>query len=97
MHAMTHSPPSASCLWQAAACVVLLVLLQRRCPLQLAGGDALRRSLGYLGSTGLLALRTLAIMGVFAVATSLAARTDPAHAAAHQIAFQVRMLGTGCT
>lgn len=72
---------------------MLLVLLLRRCQLGLAGGEALRRSLGYLRSTGLLALRTLAIMGVYALGTSLAARTDPAHAAAHQIGFQVRCPG----
>ncbi|KAL4458004.1 hypothetical protein ABPG75_012869 [Micractinium tetrahymenae] len=74
---------------QAAACAVLLAMLARRCPLGLVGGESLSRTLGYLRSTGLLALRTLAIMGVYSLATSLAARTDPAHAAAHQIAFQV--------
>lgn len=42
---------------------MLLALLARRCPLALVGGAALQRSLGYLRNTGLLALRTLAIMG----------------------------------
>lgn len=74
---------------QAVACVALLMRLQRRCPLQLVGGAALKSSAGYLKSTGLLALRTLAVMGAYALATSLVARTDAAHAAAHQIAFQV--------
>lgn len=86
------SPPLLSCeCQQAVACVVLLVLLARRCPLRLVGGAALQRSLQYLGNTGLLALRTMAIMAVYALATSLAARTDPTHAAAHQIAYQARM------
>lgn len=38
---------------------------------------------------GLLALRTVAISGTFALATSLAARSDLAHAAAHQICLQL--------
>lgn len=82
---------------QAVACAVLLVLLRRRCTPQLVGSTAaVRASLGYLRSTGLLALRTLAVMGVFALATSLAARTDPIQAAAHQITFQVRLRLRAC-
>ncbi len=38
---------------------------------------------------GLLALRTVAISGTFALATSLAAKSDLAHAAAHQICLQL--------
>ncbi|EFN58423.1 hypothetical protein CHLNCDRAFT_140379 [Chlorella variabilis] len=75
---------------QAAAVAVLLAMLRRRVPLRLAGGASLAHSLRSLGSTGLLALRTLGVMGVYSLATSLAARTQPAHAAAHQIAFQAR-------
>lgn len=37
-------------------------MLQRRCPLRLVGGESLSRTLGYLQSTGLLSLRTLAVM-----------------------------------
>jgi len=44
---------------------------------------------GIVISTGLLAVRTVAISGTFAVATSLAARSDLAHAAAHQICIQL--------
>lgn len=39
--------------------------------------------------TGLLAFRSVAISGTFAVATSMSARTDNSHAAAHQICFQL--------
>lgn len=80
---------------QAAACVVLLAMLQQRCPLRLVGGESLSRTLGYLRSTGLLALRTLAVMAVYSLATSLAARSGTAHAAAHQIAFQVGPAASG--
>lgn len=38
---------------------------------------------------GLLALRTIAITTTFALGTSLAARSDTAHAAAHQICLQL--------
>ena len=75
---------------------MLLARLQRRCSLRLVGGAALQRSLQYLRPTGLLALRTLAVTALFSLATSLAARTDPAHAAAHQIAFQVGWLRQPC-
>lgn len=40
-------------------------------------------------AAGLVALRTVAISGTFALATSLAARSDLAHAAAHQICIQL--------
>ena len=40
-------------------------------------------------SAGNLAIRSLAISGTFAVATSMAARTDSVHTAAHQICLQV--------
>ncbi len=38
--------------------------------------------------------RTVAIGGTFALAASLAARSDPAHAAAHQACLQVRHAGS---
>ena len=38
---------------------------------------------------GLLALRTTAIAGTFAIATAVAARIDVAHAAGHQICLQL--------
>lgn len=44
---------------------------------------------GTVISSGLLALRTVAISGTFAVATSLAAQSDLVHAAAHQICIQL--------
>jgi Na+-driven multidrug efflux pump len=40
-------------------------------------------------SAGLLAVRTVAITSTFALGTSLAARSDTAHAAAHQICLQL--------
>lgn len=43
---------------------------------------------------GLLMARTVAIGGTFALAASLAARSDPAHAAAHQACLQVRRAGS---
>ena len=68
---------------------MLLLLLHRRVALRPAGASALQGTLAFLRPTGLLALRTLAVTSVYSLATSLAARTDPAHAAAHQIAFQI--------
>ncbi len=38
--------------------------------------------------------RTVAIGGTFALAASLAARSDPAHAAAHQACLQVHHAGS---
>lgn len=38
---------------------------------------------------GLLALRTVAITATFALATAMAARSDVAHAASHQICLQM--------
>ena len=38
---------------------------------------------------GLLGLRTAAVAGTFAVATSVASRTDAAHAAAYQVCLQL--------
>ena len=43
----------------------------------------------YLRPTGLLMARTLFVTSIFALATSLASRTDATHAAAHTIAFQI--------
>lgn len=48
-----------------------------------------KEAIKFLGPTGQLTVRTLAITAVFAVGTGLAARTDSAHAAAYQIAFQI--------
>lgn len=44
---------------------------------------------GVHAHAGLLALRTAAITATFALATALAARTDVAHAAGHQICLQL--------
>ena len=41
------------------------------------------------GGPGLLSLRTAAITGVFALATAMAAQSDVAHAAGHQICLQL--------
>ena len=51
--------------------------------------EAERRLLMPRLCAGLLALRTVAISGTFALATSLAAKSDLAHAAAHQICLQL--------
>ena len=45
---------------------------------------------------GLLMARTVAIAGTFALAASLAASSDPAHAAAHQACLQVHFWGLAC-
>jgi len=77
---------------------VLAAMLTRRMRFRFhsrlsASEGGVRRALSgaweYVKPTGLLTVRTLAIIAVFAVATGLAARTDGAHAAAHQIAFQL--------
>ncbi|CAK0735532.1 hypothetical protein CVIRNUC_000596 [Coccomyxa viridis] len=74
---------------QAIAGGWLIYRLKQRYPLRMAGRDAMKNLSKFLGPTGLLALRTVAISGTFALATSLAARSDLAHAAAHQICLQL--------
>lgn len=82
---------SAVAVSQAVSGVALAIVLIRRLGLSvdMIRGDAVTDALQYLRPTGLLTLRTIAITSVFAVATGLVARTDAAHAAAHQIAFQL--------
>ncbi len=74
----------------AAAAVHVLSLATHPCP---SLEEAARRQQGHLITVihcaGLLALRTVAISGTFALATSLAAKSDLAHAAAHQICLQL--------
>ena len=54
------------------------------------GGDAERvGSLSLVGRTGLLALRSMGVVGVFTLATSLATRSGATYAAAHQVAVQL--------
>ncbi|EIE26724.1 hypothetical protein COCSUDRAFT_46203 [Coccomyxa subellipsoidea C-169] len=74
---------------QGAAALWLIASLSRKYSLSLAGRSAMASLSSFLGPTGLLALRTVAISGTFALATSLAARSDLAHAAAHQICLQL--------
>ncbi|BDA40630.1 Protein DETOXIFICATION 44, chloroplastic [Coccomyxa sp. Obi] len=74
---------------EGAAAAWLIASLGRKYSLSLAGRSAMASLPSFLGPTGLLALRTVAISGTFALATSLAARSDLAHAAAHQICIQL--------
>ncbi|KAK9916841.1 hypothetical protein WJX75_007700 [Coccomyxa subellipsoidea] len=74
---------------EGAAAFWLIASLGRKYSLSLAGRSAMASLSSFLGPTGLLALRTVAISGTFALATSLAARSDLAHAAAHQICIQL--------
>ncbi|KAK9837240.1 hypothetical protein WJX81_001184 [Elliptochloris bilobata] len=83
----------ATVLAELLAAAWLLRALSKRCALRFAGRLALAQGLRFLGPTGLLMARTVAIGGTFALAASLAARSDAAHAAAHQACLQV-WLGT---
>ncbi|KAK9823345.1 hypothetical protein WJX72_002062 [[Myrmecia] bisecta] len=80
---------SATILSELAAALGLVLALTRRCNLRLTGKAALQDAAKFLGPTGLLAIRTVAISGTFALATALAARSGSAHAAAHQICLQL--------
>ena len=89
LHGGVKGAAAAVVVSQLVAVLGLAVVLARKLNLQPPDASVLRESAQYLKPTGLLTLRTLAITATFSVATSLASRTDPVHAAAHQIAFQL--------
>ena len=66
-------------------CQMCLIL----CPKRLFVHQTVVGEAEVVDAAGLVALRTVAISGTFALATSLAARSDLAHAAAHQICIQL--------
>lgn len=79
----------ATIIGQATAAIGLLVVLTRRYSISFKGRRALDSAARFLGPTGLLVLRTMANTATFALATAVTARTDSAHAAAHQICLQL--------
>ncbi|DBA99785.1 TPA: hypothetical protein ACH3X3_012329 [Trebouxia sp. C0006] len=79
----------ATIIGQAVAALGLFGVLSRRYSISFKGKAALTSAAKFLGPTGLLVLRTMASTATFALATALTARTDSAHAAAHQICLQL--------
>ncbi|KAK9841930.1 hypothetical protein WJX84_002435 [Apatococcus fuscideae] len=74
---------------QTIGAAVLVVALQRKVRLKLAGDAALDSLKKFVAPTGWLTLRTMSISGAFAFATSVAARTDSIHTATHQVCLQI--------
>ncbi|MEW5300951.1 MAG: hypothetical protein WDW36_003839 [Sanguina aurantia] len=78
----------ATVLAQALPCAYLLQQLNARHRVVLSAAS-MKQTLQLFGPTGYLIMRTTALAGTMALATSLAARAGPYHAACHQICFQV--------
>ncbi|KAK9794036.1 hypothetical protein WJX73_008223 [Symbiochloris irregularis] len=74
---------------EALTAVALVVALHRLHPLRIPGREDWSSLKGFAGPVGLLALRTVALTATFALATAMAARSDVAHAASHQICLQM--------
>jgi putative MATE family efflux protein len=88
LHLGVGGVAAATVLAQLVPCALLMRRLAERCGLSLGGGAIDAR---LFAPTAWLVLRTAAIAGTYAAATSLATRAGADAAAAHAICFQIMM------